>query len=143
MCVWNSVWVWFSYWSFWQIWSFISGDKISCKHYPKWNAYTCSLKYRVVLKCSRNETSCEQDLLSRRFEISHRYEFISPLVWMYSYLIFYIVFEDQIVQYRTLLKLYLMKFVTCSEDWSKSPTFDKSLLKKIPFNNNFQNWHMV
>ena len=23
--------------SFWQKWNFISGDKISCKHYPKWN----------------------------------------------------------------------------------------------------------
>ena len=23
--------------SFWQRWNFISGDKISCKHYPEWN----------------------------------------------------------------------------------------------------------
>ena len=23
--------------SFWQKWNFISGHKISCKHYPKWN----------------------------------------------------------------------------------------------------------
>ena len=23
--------------SFWQEWKFISGDKISCKHHPKWN----------------------------------------------------------------------------------------------------------
>ena len=23
--------------SFWQKWNLISGDKISCKHYPKWN----------------------------------------------------------------------------------------------------------
>ena len=46
-----------SYCSFWQNWDFISGDKI-CKHYPKWNAYACPSKYRVILKCSRNETSC-------------------------------------------------------------------------------------
>ena len=85
MCVWNSMPVWISYRSFWQKWNFISGDKISCKHYPKWNAYTCPSKYRVVLKCSRNETSCEQNLFSRRFEISNRYEFISPLMWTYSY----------------------------------------------------------
>ena len=24
-------------WSFWKKWNFISGDKISCKRYPKWN----------------------------------------------------------------------------------------------------------
>ena len=69
--------VWISYWSFWQKWNFISDDKISCKHYTKWNAYTCPPKYRVVLKCSQNETSCEQNLFSRRFAISNRYEFIS------------------------------------------------------------------
>ena len=73
-----------SYRSFWQKWNFISGDKIPCKHYPKWNAYTCPSKDRVVLKCIRNETSCEQNLFSRRFEISNRYEFISPLAWTYS-----------------------------------------------------------
>ena len=32
----------------WQKWNFISGNKILCKHYPKWNAYTCPSKYRVV-----------------------------------------------------------------------------------------------
>ena len=26
-----------SLWSFWQKWNFITGYKISCKHYPKWN----------------------------------------------------------------------------------------------------------
>ena len=46
----------------WQKWNFISGDEISCKHYPKWNAYTCPSKYRIVLKCSRNKTSFEQNL---------------------------------------------------------------------------------
>ena len=65
--------------------NFHFGYKISCKHYPKWNAYICPSKYRVVLKCSRNETSCEQNLFSRRFEISNRYEFILPLMWTYSY----------------------------------------------------------
>ena len=25
-------------------WNFILGDKISCKHYPKWNTYTCPSK---------------------------------------------------------------------------------------------------
>ena len=84
MCAWNAMRVWISYRSFSQKWNFISGDKISCKHYPKWNAYTCPSKYRVVLKCSRNETSCEQNLFSRRFEISNRYEFISLLMWTYS-----------------------------------------------------------
>ena len=68
----------------WQKWNFILGDKVSCKNYPKWNAYTCPSKYRVVLKCSQNETSCEQNLFSRRFEISNRYEFISSLMWTYS-----------------------------------------------------------
>ena len=38
-------------------------------------------EYRVILKCSRNETSCEQNLFSRQFEIANRYEFISPLIW--------------------------------------------------------------
>ena len=47
--------------------NFISGDKISCKHYPKWNAYTCPSKYQVVLKFSQNEISCEQNLFSRWF----------------------------------------------------------------------------
>ena len=35
---------------FWQTWNFISSDKITCRHYPKWNAYRCPSKYRVVLK---------------------------------------------------------------------------------------------
>ena len=73
MCVWNSVLVWISYRSFWQKWNFISGDKISCKHCPRWNAYTCPLEYRVVLKCNRNETSCEPNLFSCWFEISNWY----------------------------------------------------------------------
>ena len=45
MCVWNSLWVWISYQSFWEKWNFILGDKISCKHNSKWNAYACPLKY--------------------------------------------------------------------------------------------------
>ena len=61
MYFWNSIRVWISYRSFWQKWNFISGDKISCKHYPKWNAYTFRSSYRVVLKCSRDETACEQN----------------------------------------------------------------------------------
>ena len=64
--------------------NFISGDKISCKHYPKWNAYTCLSKYWPALKCSRNETSCKQNLFSRRFEISNRYDFILLLLWTFS-----------------------------------------------------------
>ena len=47
--------------------NFVSGDKTFCKHYPKWNVYTCPSKYRVDLKCSRNE----QNLFSRQFEISN------------------------------------------------------------------------
>ena len=49
--------------SFWQKRNFISGDTISCRHYPKWNACICS---------------CEQNLFSRRFEIGNRHDFISP-----------------------------------------------------------------
>ena len=84
MCVWNSMRVWISYQSFWQKWNFISGDKILCKRYPKKNAYTCPWKFRVVLKYSWNETSCEEKLSSRRFEISNRYVFISSLMWTHS-----------------------------------------------------------
>ena len=76
--------VWVSYRSFWHKWNFISGDKVSCKNYPKWNAYTCPSKYRIVLKCSRNETSFEQNLFSRRFEIPNQYELISPRMWTNS-----------------------------------------------------------
>ena len=82
--------VWISYWSFRQKWNFISGDKISCKHYLKLNAYTCPSKYWVILKCSQNETSCEQNLFSHQFKISNRYEFISPLMWTYSYTPFWV-----------------------------------------------------
>ena len=32
----------------------------------------------------RNEISCEQNLFLRQFEISNRYEFISPPMWTYS-----------------------------------------------------------
>ena len=84
MCVWNSMRAWISYRSFLQKWNFISGDKIRCKHYPKWNAYTCQSKYWIFLKCSQNKTSCEQNLLSCQFEISNRFEFISPPMWTYS-----------------------------------------------------------
>ena len=31
------------------------------KQYPKWNAYVWSSKYRFILKCTRNEMSCEQN----------------------------------------------------------------------------------
>ena len=75
--------VWISYRSFRQEWNFISGYKTSRKHYPKLNAYTCPSKYWIVLKFSRNENSCEQNLFSRRFEISNQYGFISPLIWTY------------------------------------------------------------
>ena len=84
MCVWNPVPVWISYRSFWQKWIFISGDKISCKRHLKWNGYTCPSKYQVTLKWSQNETSCKQNLFSRQFEISNRYEFISPVMWAHS-----------------------------------------------------------
>ena len=39
MCVWNSMPEWISYRSFWQKWNLISGNKILCKHYPKWNVH--------------------------------------------------------------------------------------------------------
>ena len=35
---------------------------------------------RVRSRESWNETSCEQNFFSRRFEISKQYEFISPLM---------------------------------------------------------------
>ena len=38
----------------------------------KWNAYACPSKYRVILKCSRNEMSCENNLSLSLFEISIR-----------------------------------------------------------------------
>ena len=79
------MWVWILYQSLWQKWNFIFGDSILCKHYPKWNAYTYPSKYWVVLKFSQNETSYEQNLFLRLFKISNRYEFISPLMWRYSY----------------------------------------------------------
>ena len=43
-----------------------------------------SIKKLGRLKCNRNETSCEQNLFSRQFEISNWYEFFSPLMWTYS-----------------------------------------------------------
>ena len=43
-----------------------------------------SSKYWVVLKRSRNKTSCEQNLFTGRFEISNRHEFISLLMQTYS-----------------------------------------------------------
>ena len=60
-------------------WNFILGDKISCKHSLKWNIYAFPSKHRVVLNCSRNETSCEQNFFS------HRFEFILPLLWTHCY----------------------------------------------------------
>ena len=62
----------------WHNWNFISGDEI--KYCMKWNACVSPSKYRVVLKCSRNGTSSEQNFFSRWFEISNRYEFI---LWTY------------------------------------------------------------
>ena len=82
---WNQMRLWIKCRSFWQKWNFISGNRISCKHYPKWNVY-CPSNYRVVLKCSRNEIACEQNLFSRWFEISNLYEFISHLMWTHSYI---------------------------------------------------------
>ena len=79
--------LWISFWSFWPKWNFISVHKISLKHYPKWNAYTCPSKCWVVLKCSWNEMSYEQNLFSCRFEISNRYEFIL-LMWTYCKICF-------------------------------------------------------
>ena len=75
---------------FWQ-WNIISVDKISCKHYPKRNAYACLSKYRVVLKCSWNKRSFEQNLFSRQFEISNRSSFhLSCERNLHDYTLFYI-----------------------------------------------------
>ena len=54
-----------------------------CKHYSKWNAYRYPAKYRVVLKCSQNETLYEKNLFSYWFEISNWYKFILFFMWMY------------------------------------------------------------
>ena len=45
--------------SYWQKWNLVIVAEISSKRYPKWNTYACPSKYRVVLKCSRNETPYE------------------------------------------------------------------------------------
>ena len=37
--------------SFWQKWNFISDDKISCKHYPKWN----HMKGNICTCVNRND----------------------------------------------------------------------------------------
>ena len=91
--------------SFWQKWNFISGDKIWCKHYPKWYSYACPSIYRVVLKCSRNGTSCKQNLFSHRFEVLNRYEFISPVImWTYSKVC--ILKPNVILQKRVISKIW-------------------------------------
>ena len=155
MCIWNSMPVWISYRSFWQKWNFISGDKISCKHYPKWNAYyTCPSKYRVVLKCSWNETSCEQNLFTRLFEISNRYEFISPLMWTYSkilwanffkffnYLIAFTIIHIHTVSHYLPLMSFLVKssktssfcwIFSCGNSSSTKTTDSSSFLVKRPW----------
>ena len=63
--------------------NFISGEKIFCKHYPKWNVYTCPSKYRVDLKCSQmklhlNRTCFHAGLKSQTCISSY------CLVWTYS-----------------------------------------------------------
>ena len=116
MCVWNSVRVWISYRSFWQKWNFISGDKRSCKHYPKWNAYTYPAKYRVVLKCSRNETSCELNLFLRRFKMSNWYEFILFLMWTYSYsaCMFWFVKNLIVALHHIEILFYFLLYISAS-----------------------------
>ena len=49
--------------SFWQKWNFISGDKISCKHYPKWN----HMKGNICTCVNKNDWL----LLSKRFISDH------------------------------------------------------------------------
>ena len=44
---------------------------MTCLHMP--------IKILGRLKCSRNETSCEQNLLSRRFEISYFASYVNLL----------------------------------------------------------------
>ena len=69
-----------SLWSFWQKWNLISGDKISCKQYPKmpthvhqniksfWNA--AEMKRHVSRIC-----------FYVSLKISRPFEFISTLMW--------------------------------------------------------------
>ena len=75
MCIWNSR---FDRMKFHFRWQNI------CQHYPKWNAHAFPSKYWLVLKSSQNEKSCEQNLFTRRLEISYRFECISPPMWTYS-----------------------------------------------------------
>ena len=97
-----------SLWSFWQEWNLISGDQISCKHQPKWNSYAYLSKYWVILKCCKNETSCEQDLFSGGFEILNWYEFISPLIWTYSKgWNWEILYSDNICSTETLIVQFI------------------------------------
>ena len=101
--------VWIPYPSFRPKWKFQIGMRFSCEHNlpeAKWIsvnlfdivfneyvhlkpiaviltemkfAYVCPSKYQVLLKCSWNETSCQQNLFSRRLEISNGHKFISRL----------------------------------------------------------------
>ena len=91
--------------SIWQIWNFILGDKISCKYYPKWNAYACSSKYWVTLKCSWNETSCEKNLFLCWFKISDWYELTQTKRKC----------NLSFIGYRSLSSLYLNQLISWKE----------------------------
>ena len=60
------------------------GVLFHCSHFDRNEISFRVIKYHVstirnemvILKCCQNETSCEQNLFSRRYEISNGYEFI-------------------------------------------------------------------
>ena len=61
--------------SFWQKWNFISGDKISCKRYPKWN----HMKGNICTCVNKNDSL----LLNGPFISGHprnEIRFISPVM---------------------------------------------------------------
>ena len=100
--------------SFWQKWNFILVDKIFCKHYPKWNAYVCPSKYWVVLKCSRNERSCEHVILIFLF-------FYHVLEFSFFITIFYVMLQHQCCMLYSLFcrpySCFRKYACVCCTDW--------------------------
>ena len=77
-----------SLWSFWLEWNFVSGDKISSKHYPKRNhvkgnicLYICFLKTRMIGFYWRGRFSW--------ITLEKKFHFISPTMKSNVNIIFY------------------------------------------------------
>ena len=68
-----------SLWSFWQKWNLISGDKMTCKHNPKWNhakgnicTCICFIKTWMTVFCWMSHSS--------RTTSKTKFRFISPTI---------------------------------------------------------------